>query len=104
MFTGIDLYGQEVAGLKKMESLAGELAERLQLPEEALLSAAKLTVVAGRRLVVENHRGILEYGPERIVVSAGRAKLCINGAQLSLEAMNKTELLIVGRIQSVEWE
>ncbi len=104
MFRGINLNGQEVAALKKMDTLAADLAEKLQLPEEALLGAAKLTVTAGRRALIENHRGILEYGTEHMVVSTGRGKISINGDNLSLLAMNKNELLISGRLQSVEWE
>ena len=100
----IDLYGQEVAKLRKLEHLALSLAERLELPEEALLNAAKLSVTGGRRALIENHRGILEYGRERIVVGAGRGKICLSGSELRLAAMNRTELLIVGNVQSVEWE
>ena len=39
-----------------------------------------------------------------ITVSTGRGKIGLNGEGLRLEAMNKTELLICGRLQSVEWE
>lgn len=104
MSGGIDLYGQEVAALKKIGLLASDLAERLDLPEDALLGAAKLTVTAGRRALIENHRGILEYGTERILVSTGRGKISLQGSELKLTAMNKTELLISGRLKVVEWE
>lgn len=104
MFSLIDLYGQEVAELKKMETLASDLAEKLELPEDALLGAAKLTVTAGRRALIENHRGILEYGGERIVVSTGRGKIILSGRELRLVAMNKNELLVSGRLQGMEWE
>ena len=104
MSGGIDLYGQEVAGLKKRDGLARELAERMELPTEALLGAAKLSVTGGRQALIENHRGILAYGPEQIVVSTGRGKICLNGSELRLRAMNKNELLVLGKLQSVEWE
>lgn len=104
MSRGIDIYGIEVLPVKSIKELPQELTERLELPEEALLGAAKLTVTGGRRAVVENHRGVLEYGEERIVVSVGRGRLSISGAGLSIEAMNRRELLVKGRIQTVEWE
>ena len=100
----IDLYGQGVAVLKQAKELALDLSERLELPEEALLGAAKLSVTAGRRALVENHQGILEYSRERIVVSIGRGQIRLGGSELRLLAMNKRELLIGGRIQNVEWE
>ena len=90
--------------MKSKRELPRELAERLALPEDALLGTAKLTVTGGRRLLVENHRGVMDYGRDRIVVSLGRGKLNISGAELVIAAMNRRELLISGRIQSVEWE
>lgn len=104
MSRGIDIYGIEVLPVKSIKELPLELTERLELPEEALLGAAKLTVTGGRRALVENHKGVLEYGEERIVISAGRGRINISGAGLGIEAMNRRELLIKGRIQSVEWE
>ena len=104
MSRGIDIYGIEVLPVKSIKELPQELTERLELPEEALLGSAKLTVTGGRRAGVENHRGVLEYGEERIVVSVGRGRLSISGAGLSIEAMNRRELLVKGRIQTVEWE
>ncbi len=104
MSRGIDIYGIEVLPVKSIKELPQELTERLELPDEALLGAVKLTVTGGRRAVVENHRGVLEYGEERIVISAGRGKLSIGGSGLGIEAMNRRELLIRGRIQTVEWE
>ena len=56
----------------KKGGLLPSLAERLELPEEALDGAAKLTVTAGRRALIENPRGILVYSRERIAVAFGR--------------------------------
>lgn len=80
------------------------LAEKLELPEDILLNSLKLSVTGGKRAVVENHRGILEYGAERIVIAAKRGRLSINGSELRICAMDKETLLIAGRINSVEWE
>lgn len=81
-----------------------DIAERMELPAEALLGAAKLSVTAGKRAVVENHRGVLEYSPLHIVIGTSRGKLSISGSDLIIRAMNKTELLITGRIQTAEWD
>lgn len=90
--------------MKKAKLAAQELADRLDLPQEALLGSGKLTVVAGRRVFVENHRGILEYGTGRMVISLDRGRVVINGTELELAAMSGRELVIRGKLQSVEWE
>ena len=80
-----------------------DLAERLELPGELLPGTGRLTLSGGRRALLEGQRGILEYTAERIVVSFGREKLSLMGDGLRLSAMNAGELLIHGRIRSVEW-
>ena len=90
--------------MKRLRKLSEDLAERLDLPEEAALRAVKLTLTGGRRALVENHRGLLEYGEEQIVVNTGRGRIVLRGSGLTVSAMNQRELLICGRITSAEWE
>ena len=89
--------------MKKLRELPYELADKLELPEDVLLGSAKLTVTGGRSAVIENHRGVLEYNAERIVVDVPRGKVCLDGTGLRLKAMNKNELLVGGRIRNIEW-
>lgn len=104
MLTRIGLYRLEVAAVKSLMDRAEALAEMLALPEDALLSAAKVTVTAGKRLLVENHRGVLSYGDAQIIVRLPRGKLSVSGSALSLLVMTSEQLLIGGRIQTLEWE
>ena len=89
--------------MKAVRELPAELAERLELPEDLLPGSGRLTLSGGRQALVEGHRGILEYMPERVVVSFGRAKLSIMGDGLLLRAMNAGELFVTGRIRAAEW-
>ena len=89
--------------MKKKREVLPALAERLELPEEALSGAAKLTVTADRRALIENHRGILELGESCIVVSTAGEPIRIIGDGMNLRAMNCRELLIEGMIRQVEW-
>ena len=90
-------------GLKTHAELLESLADTLDLPSEALAGAAKVTATAGKRLLIENHRGLLEYSAERIVVATEREKLQISGSDLHLLGMNRRELLIGGTLQLLEW-
>lgn len=62
MMHGIDIYGIEVLPVKSMKELPQELTERLELPEDALLGAAKLTVTGGRRALVETTKAYWSMG------------------------------------------
>ena len=93
-----------MAALRKRRGLGEDIADRLDLPGEALLGSAKLTLTANRRALIENHCGIEEYGPQEIRVRLKRGGIVLRGSDLRLEAMNREELLICGKLQSVEWE
>ena len=89
--------------MKKKAGVLPGLADRLELPEEALGAPPRLTVTAGRRALIENHKGILEYSPERITVTFGREQLSLFGRELRIVAMNRRELLVRGQLQDVSW-
>lgn len=90
--------------MRQFRELPYDLAERLELPEELLPVAGRLTVSAGRRAVIEGARGILEYSADCVTVSFGRQKLRLRGDTLLLRAMSGRELLVTGRIRTAEWE
>ena len=90
--------------MKTIKGLCEDLAERLELPPEALGAALRLTAVNDRRLLIENHAGLLLYGRELIRVSTGHGQLSVYGTELCMSAMNRAELLITGRLQSLTWE
>ena len=90
--------------MRTIKGLCQDLADRLELPPEALGGALRLTAVDDRRLLIENHRGLLRYGTEEICVAAACGVLYVRGAALDMNAMNGSELLITGRLQSLVWE
>ena len=83
--------------------LPADLAGLLELPEEVLPGKGRLTLVGGRKALIEGQRGILEYTPDRIVVSFGREKISLSGDSLHLKAMSAGGLLVTGRIRTAEW-
>ncbi len=83
---------------------AAELAaEFFDIPGEAA-GASRVTITGCSRVQIENHRGIAEYGRERICVRCGRMTVRITGSCLELRAMNSDDLLITGMICAVAYE
>lgn len=83
------------------QSIRGEIADRFYLPAQAA-GLLRLTLEGGRRALVEEHLGIIEYTPERIEIRGRGSALRINGEELEVRAMDREALLITGRIVSVE--
>lgn len=78
------------------------LSERLDLPSDISAGSAKLSVYGKSKVLIENHRGILHYGENEIELSAKGMTIRILGDELSISAMDKNDMLITGRIISLE--
>lgn len=87
--------------MKKPALLSAELGERVSL---AVNGETEVRVSGRKRAVVENHRGVLEYTPERICLAAMAGKLSILGSELEISAMNSHSAVICGLISGVDWE
>lgn len=88
----------------KKRRLLAELSESGILSDGVMPSAARVTVTAAKRLMVEKHRGILAYSTEHIAVAGRSGKINIYGSMLKITAMNVDTLIISGQIASVEFE
>ena len=86
----------------KPRGLLQRAAETFDLPADALAGLPKLELVGDGELRLENHRGILAYGREEIIISGGKVIVKIMGSGLELKAMNASELLITGTVTVVE--
>lgn len=74
---GANLYGESLPGVPVME-LAGD-----------------------RRVLIERHEGVMEYGPEQICIRVKFGMLCISGCGLELRQMTRQQLIISGRIDCI---
>jgi len=62
---------------------------------------ARITSVGNRTLLVENHRGVVEFGGERIVLATGCGSVTVEGADLALSQLRRDALIIEGEIENV---
>ena len=87
----------------KRPGILHRATDTFDLPGEVTLDLPRLTVTGGRRVVVENHQGLMDYSPECIVVTGGKVTLRIIGDALELRAMSAEALLISGNVFRVEF-
>lgn len=78
-------------------------AEMFDLPGEVVAGVARIEITGGREILIENHAGILEYGPSEIDVNSSGVIIRIRGDELEIRAMTQSELSIRGLVLSVEF-
>lgn len=77
------------------------LADKTELESETLPGLPIVEIAGDRRVLIERHGGVLEYGQERIRVRVGYGAVCITGFDLELVQMTHQQLVIAGRVDSV---
>ena len=65
--------------------------------------AARITSMGNRRLLVENHRGILEFGTQCITLATGCGSLQVEGEGLKLCELRRDALVISGDVRHVRF-
>jgi sporulation protein YqfC len=74
------------------------------LPEEVLFGVPKVVLVGEERALIENHKGVVEYGSERVRVRTDCGLLEIGGANLTLGRLGKSDLVVQGKIVRLEYK
>jgi sporulation protein YqfC len=83
------------------KNMRKNIARALELPDEIGVDYLKLSLWGDERLLAENHKGILEYGPGEIVLRSSQGLLRISGRDLTLLSLKADELQITGRITAI---
>jgi len=95
--------------MRKGNELWEHLSRAADLPDEVFPGQPLVEIISDQRVLVEHHRGIREYGQEKICVKVNYGMLQICGNGLHLRCMTRSRLVICGRIRSItlmgkEWK
>ncbi len=86
----------------KQNRLGAKLAEFLELPLDTVADLPKMVVSGNGQLIIENHRGIIEYERSVIRVGTKLGEIKVTGSELALVSAFKEELVIAGKIGLIE--
>ena len=87
-----------------MRKKARKIEEILEIPVELSTNNPKITITGFERVLIENYRGILEYQDYFVRINTYIGILNINGFNLKLEEMTTDDLLVTGKIDSIDFE
>lgn len=77
------------------------LAQSAVLPQDALPGVPIVEICGENRVLIEGHKGVIEYGNQLIQVVMSYGRLKIIGCSLSLAHMSKEKLVVTGQIFQV---
>lgn len=77
------------------------LAEESDIGTDQFPGQPIVEIAGDRRVLIENHFGVMGYSTERILVKVKYGCVCVCGCGLELLRMTREQLVIRGRIDSV---
>ena len=78
------------------------LVENAELIQSSIPGQCVVEIAGDRRVLVENHLGVKGYGREKIVVKVKYGTDSVVGDCLEMIRLTKEQLVITGRIDSVQ--
>ncbi len=76
----------------------------LDLSAQPMPGVPIIEMAGNRRVLIENHQGVMEYGKERISIVVKFGKVVITGSELEICYMSRQQLIITGCIDGVTIE
>jgi sporulation protein YqfC len=83
----------------RMQRLAG----LLELPQDIMLDLPRVTMLGNIQLLIENHKGIIEYTPELVRIRLKQGELVINGSELVLGNLQAEQILVEGTLNEIRY-
>jgi len=87
--------------MKRKEHLLAHISAAADLQEEHIPILPLVEISGDRRVLVEHHRGVSEYGENQIGILVKYGTVCICGSHLSLVMMSKERLVVTGCIECI---
>ena len=87
--------------MRQGENILDTLADMMGADSTPLPGKLLVEICDQKRVVVENHRGVIGYSCNEVQVKLCRGCLCIGGVDLSIHKMSKEQLVVTGRIDSI---
>lgn len=72
-------------------------------PKEVTSNVPRITLTGHERLHVEQHKGLIDYAPENIVLRTSVGLMRVSGAGMRFSLYTAAEAVITGRIDSVSF-
>lgn len=74
------------------------IIESLELPQDLFEGLPNILLTGNRKIYISNHRGILAYERDEIIILAKTVQIKVQGEELIIESYSKDELVIRGYI------
>jgi sporulation protein YqfC len=80
------------------------LAGILEIPQDIIMDLPRITMLGNKQLLIENHKGIIEYTPSLVRIKLNKGELIVTGNNLMLGNLQIEQILVEGTVGEVKYD
>ncbi|ANS75160.1 sporulation protein YqfC [Paenibacillus yonginensis] len=77
--------------------------DAMGLPGDLVFELPRITLVGGKQLLIENHRGVLHFSEERLSLALSEGGLEVTGKDLVIKTIMPQEVMVEGDIAEIKY-
>ena len=90
--------------MRRNGTVIDRLSGILDMSAQPLPGVPIVELCDDKRVLIENHKGVIGYGSDEICVAVSYGKIIVCGSALKICFMSKQQLIIVGQIDGIQIE
>jgi len=88
---------------RKLNEVKTAVSEMFELPKDIMLNLPRISMIGNNQMLVENHRGVIEYTPQKIRLNSTIGVIRVEGQDMDLKNIAAEDIMITGVIKLVEF-
>lgn len=89
---------------RRVKGAMHRLTQIMEIPQDIVLDLPRITMLGNKQLLVENHKGIIEYTSSILRIKLNQGELVIQGSALILAAIQEEQILVEGTVEEVRYD
>lgn len=81
-----------------------KLAGLLDIPQDIVMDLPRITMLGNKQLLIENHRGIIQYTPSLVRIKLNQGELIVTGADMVLGNLQIEQILLEGIVEVIRYD
>ena len=87
--------------MSKFNNFRSNLADELEIPNNALSDNFDLRMHGNKKVIIENHLGITVYEDNMVIVNTNDQKITVKGSKFKIEEINNFKVIVKGNIKEI---
>ncbi len=90
--------------LRRKKGHLQNLARLLEIPQDIVMDLPRITMLGNKQLLIENHKGIIEYTSSLVRIKLNQGELVVSGNNLILGNLQLEQILIEGTVGEIKYD